>query len=650
MYASKCIFPSRHIGAAISTYTRDVPPTITLPPPIPAGPLATLARQLERAYTPGGRPSGKAYDRAAAAAAKLGAKTLVAALDDAACTLGRIPDKAPALAGKAKKEYSGQVEVARRANATRVSFLHWLTRAVVGDPKGRARLLAIAGSARYAREVRRTAADAYAEGVHDRRGRLALAKVLDVRAWDAKDLQAGRLYRAGLAAWNAADPRGMFTALHTLCTPAAIKRKGGQARAEAIAFALDDTSDPRWAMVLAGTLATDLDMAALMTLERLPREPRVLDAVLAYLERGYFHDSAVELVARLADVDPARTVPMLARALADSWMHYARAFAGFAKAGDPSAIAVIEAWLVDNSTPERVKEAKAVIRALGGAKAKARVAPRSLPTKPAAPAPTRPTLVYAKIKPTKRPKLPSVAKLEADYRALFAQARIAAHYDALARRAVWLHPTRVDEATVPLGATKLGGHPDLPAGTAWPRVKKAPLTFLAQLDLAALAPHLPAKSGLPRAGRVALFVDEGMDAYCERAVAIATPPGATLVRHEVPDDYVGRIYQCATVEAIPTVRLPSPSHPVVTATLDDDEQARYADAAFTTEAVMVQVLGYRDHGYEGEVPANATLLLQLPGDAQTGMEFGDVDVLGLYVPTQALAKGDFRKLIPKLGD
>lgn len=44
------------------------------------------------------------------------------------------------------------------------------------------------------------------------------------------------------------------------------------------------------------------------------------------------------------------------------------------------------------------------------------------------------------------------------------------------------------------------------------------------------------------------------------------------------------------------------------------------------------------------------MLLRLPGDTQTGMEFGDAEALSFFIDQKALAKGDFSKVWPKLGD
>jgi uncharacterized protein YwqG len=75
--------------------------------------------------------------------------------------------------------------------------------------------------------------------------------------------------------------------------------------------------------------------------------------------------------------------------------------------------------------------------------------------------------------------------------------------------------------TVPVGATKIGGRPDLPEETAWPRrsdrireramepvLGAIPLAFLAQVDLAEAARALPPdENPLPAAGLLSFFYD-----------------------------------------------------------------------------------------------------------------------------------------------
>lgn len=56
------------------------------------------------------------------------------------------------------------------------------------------------------------------------------------------------------------------------------------------------------------------------------------------------------------------------------------------------------------------------------------------------------------------------------------------------------------------GASRLGGVPDLPPGTEWPTGPDAPLSFVAQINLADVAEVMPS-SGLPASGLMAFFYD-----------------------------------------------------------------------------------------------------------------------------------------------
>jgi uncharacterized protein YwqG len=54
-----------------------------------------------------------------------------------------------------------------------------------------------------------------------------------------------------------------------------------------------------------------------------------------------------------------------------------------------------------------------------------------------------------------------------------------------ARPSVRLRRAAADDAEIPVGATKFGGSPDLPAGTPWPMRDRRPLGFVGQVALAA---------------------------------------------------------------------------------------------------------------------------------------------------------------------
>lgn len=90
---------------------------------------------------------------------------------------------------------------------------------------------------------------------------------------------------------------------------------------------------------------------------------------------------------------------------------------------------------------------------------------------------------------------------------------LAGHYEALApfvKNAVYME---LEEDDVPVGASKLGGCPDLPVGMEWPRRENGTvLTFIAQVNLAQVHPF-DTEGKLPEAGMLWFFYDcsdEGM--------------------------------------------------------------------------------------------------------------------------------------------
>lgn len=75
----------------------------------------------------------------------------------------------------------------------------------------------------------------------------------------------------------------------------------------------------------------------------------------------------------------------------------------------------------------------------------------------------------------------------------------------LVRDALRVATRRVE--SVPRGASRVGGLPDLPPGIAWPRCSDEPMAFLAQFNLEEVARALPARSPLPAKGHLWFFFD-----------------------------------------------------------------------------------------------------------------------------------------------
>jgi hypothetical protein len=92
----------------------------------------------------------------------------------------------------------------------------------------------------------------------------------------------------------------------------------------------------------------------------------------------------------------------------------------------------------------------------------------------------------------------------------------AARLEALARPSVVLATTRTKSSAIPIGVTKVGGMPDVPDGFEWPFWNRVPLTFVAQVNLAEIAPF---QIGLPPSGLLLFFFcfERGMETTHERS-------------------------------------------------------------------------------------------------------------------------------------
>jgi uncharacterized protein YwqG len=86
----------------------------------------------------------------------------------------------------------------------------------------------------------------------------------------------------------------------------------------------------------------------------------------------------------------------------------------------------------------------------------------------------------------------------------------------------------------------------------------------------------------------------------------------------------------------------------VHAALNKAEQDRYGDLTLHSDE-RNHLLGYRDQGYD-ETPADVRVLLQITSDDQAVMEWGDVETLSFLIPKKDLARGDFSKVYPHVGD
>jgi hypothetical protein len=251
-----------------------------------------------------------------------------------------------------------------------------------------------------------------------------------------------------------------------------------------------------------------------------------------------------------------------------------------------------------------------------------------------------------------KPGRPSIAAQRRTIEELLDRQKLGIHAEAFVRPGVRLIPRRSHEGTpVEIGLTRHGGVPDLASNVAWPRRGGRPLGFLVQIALRDIAPFDP-EGLLPRRGLLSFFagdvepdtehgpIDVGRVLWCEdpNKLARATPPEGV------------RIYPTCTIELHAIVKLPAPSHPVVTQRLSKQDQKRYEDGVWAPSEEGHQLLGYRDRSWDAEQPRDVLLLYQSISHRETGTGWGDADHLYFYMSTDALASHEFSRAFTYYGD
>jgi uncharacterized protein YwqG len=223
---------------------------------------------------------------------------------------------------------------------------------------------------------------------------------------------------------------------------------------------------------------------------------------------------------------------------------------------------------------------------------------------------------------------------------------------------------------LPLGASRFGGIPDLPAGAGWPARDDVPMEFVAQLRLADVAPH--DQSGLlPASGSLLFFYnsqwttfDQDEDHAC-CAVIFHDGPDSALVRTPPPrvefqDEFspaprlAPRVHGLAALSFEPVEAVPGGAGPWIgeDSPLHDlwpDLQADFGPRLCpTTDGPSRQnhLLGYIDG--EDYVGAHANgcddqLLLQLDSDSSADFQWGDCDRLYFVLRREELLARDFSR-------
>ena len=243
----------------------------------------------------------------------------------------------------------------------------------------------------------------------------------------------------------------------------------------------------------------------------------------------------------------------------------------------------------------------------------------------------------------------------------------------LSRESFRIRTSPSSDKELPIAASKLGGLPDLPAGTPWPDDGKAPLSFVAQINLS----DVPTPSILPRNGVLSFFYDteqrswgfDPKDRNSFRVFYFSAP--VTLERVNSSND----TFSTRAFSFLPFLSIPDPSAKVIQALLPDlknDEVYSEFFEDFWRDGPDHQLLGWPaivqnemelecqlvTHGlYCGdlsgykdprrkELEQNAQdwiLLFQVDSDDDAKMMWGDVGRLYFWIRRHDLEQRDFAR-------
>ncbi|MEO7002119.1 MAG: YwqG family protein [Ktedonobacterales bacterium] len=252
---------------------------------------------------------------------------------------------------------------------------------------------------------------------------------------------------------------------------------------------------------------------------------------------------------------------------------------------------------------------------------------------------------------------------------------------AIMRNSIRLKTQAVDETTLAVGASKLGGLPDLPSGMAWPQWKGTPMAFIAQITLADAHPY-DSEGALPATGLLSFFYDATQQTFGGNPAdrggwsVLYLPDGAALQRQSAPARLPGnaRFHACAVTFASEMTAPQEPTTDAPTLQWGNDDQKKYEAflAALSPATNRAQphnrLLGHPDtiqddmrgqcalvtNGINVETDANNPraagllkgalnwrLLLQVDSDPNAGMQWASSGMLYYWIEADALKAAHF---------
>jgi uncharacterized protein YwqG len=221
---------------------------------------------------------------------------------------------------------------------------------------------------------------------------------------------------------------------------------------------------------------------------------------------------------------------------------------------------------------------------------------------------------------------------------------------ATARPAIAFKSAKAAEKSLAVGASKLGGRPDMPEKQKWPKYQDSPLSFLGQFNLAELRPS-PVARDLPDAGVISIFADtQDEDGDFSKGTwrLLYFPDPSALVRRDAGEDLdSGDEFPSCRVEYAETLTLPEiDSRAAENLDLEDSHLADevYCDL-LSDLAPGDHLLGHAIAIQEEVVRRKGERhLLSLYGNDATGWQWGDAGALYFVINEDHLKVGKFDRV------
>ncbi len=225
----------------------------------------------------------------------------------------------------------------------------------------------------------------------------------------------------------------------------------------------------------------------------------------------------------------------------------------------------------------------------------------------------------------------------------------ASHIESLIRDTIAITPRKPKKPDSVLGASRLGGCPDLPIGSAWPTKEDGRVDFVAQLRLEDLAP-LDAHHRLPPTGLVSFFHGYRTSGEYEAEARVLYFPDAPHGLAPIAPPHRRGLPKPVGIDFAPMAMLPPHSSPLVPLELvgASDPYAALFDAHYRIhdddDNVRFHGLFGFDRPLEAEQRADEEVLLRLDATGGVPYDFVEAACAYYFIARDDLARRDFSKV------